>query len=138
MIARAPLVARAALVAALALAVAGCPADDPPDNDLILYTLTNAPPASQGSIINSDEQGYSITLTRGVAIGTRCWDSCDYDCVTPQFTIADETLLAVRALWRPTTTDADRVLIAMASGTTTLDVTTACTTRRYTVRILDP
>ena len=74
---------RLALLAGV-VALAGCPSSDPPADDIILYGLTNAPPASKGTIVSSDLDGYTITLTRGVAIGARCWDSCDYDCIAPR------------------------------------------------------
>jgi hypothetical protein len=128
---------RAILLAALAAALPGCPDQPPPEDDIILYGLTTAPPGNQGVIVNSDEDGYSITMSRGVALGARCWDSCDYDCVAPHITAGDETVLALRPMWRPTGGDADRVLIAMQTGTTELTVGTSCATRTYAVRVVD-
>lgn len=131
------MIRRLCLLAGLALAVPGCPEHSDAVPDIILYGLTTPPPGNQGVIVSSDSDGYSITLSRGVAIGARCWDSCDYDCVAPHITPADESVIAVRPMWRPSGGDADRVLIAMQTGTTTVTVSTSCATRTYPVRVVD-
>lgn len=131
------MIRRAMLLVSLAVAVPGCPDQPDPEPDIILYPLTGAPPGNQGEVVNSDADGYTITMSRGVALGARCWDSCDYDCLAPHITAADEAVIAVRPMWRPTGGDADRVLIAMQTGTTELTVSTGCATRTYSVRVVD-
>jgi hypothetical protein len=131
-------VIRRHLIAGALLAVlAGCPADTPLEDDIVLYGLTAAPPASIATIVSSDTSGYTITLTHGVAIAARCWDSCDYTCVAPQLTSADTDVLRVRPVWRSATTSTtgEVALIASGPGSTTLRVETACSSRVYTVTV---
>ena len=118
--------------------LSGCPSETPAEDDLVLYGLTAPPPASVATITSSDTSGYTIVLTQGVAIAARCWDSCDYACVSPRFTSGDVDVLRVRPVWRSSTTETagEVALIASTPGTTELQIETACASRRYAVTVV--
>jgi hypothetical protein len=128
------------LAAAAALALAGCPSDDPPPDKVEISAMTNAPPAGHAVIANRDADGneiHDITLSLGVAIATRCWDTCapDATCTLAKLTARDPELLGVRPVYRGGRRDGEFALVARRAGTTTLHVQTSCTSEDYRVTI---
>lgn len=75
------------LVAALTLlaGTAGC--DDYPDY-VEISAVTSAPPSRNAGIRNRDKEHW-VRLSKGVALGFRCYDTCDGVCIAPEFQIAD-------------------------------------------------
>jgi hypothetical protein len=137
---------RLATISALAL-FAGCPdpADPPPWVEL--SAITTPPPSSTATVRNTEYVDgkpvdvYEITLSTGVAIATRCADSCAYSnslqigCAGAKLTAGDPSKLGV---W-PVYHDGDPgefALVASAPGATTLRVQTTCATQDYTVNII--
>jgi len=120
----------------LAITATGCPSD-PREDDVILYSITTAPPASKGTVSNLEPDDYTITLSRGVALAARCWDTCTSTCEAAQITVDDTTRLGVRPLWRPGGSGGEVVLVAGEVGTTALHVTTPCATRTYRVQVIE-
>lgn len=109
--------------------VAGC--EDYPDY-VEVSAVTGAPPSRTAHITNSETE-HSIHLSKGVALGLRCYDSCDGACIAPQFVIGDQTLLEAHEAYFAGS--AGHVLFAKEAGTTTLVVDTTCAHRIYTVVI---
>lgn len=132
--------AAAMMAAAAVLALAGCPMDEPPPDRVELSGLTNAPPASKASIVNRNGDGddvYEIELSLGVAIATRCWDTCGPDpvCTFAKLTAGDPAILGVRPVYRGGHREGEFALVASRAGTTTLHVQTSCTGRDYRVTV---
>lgn len=128
------------MIAALGLALAGCPTDEPPPDRVELYALTNAPPASKASIVSRDGSGeevYEIELSLGVAIATRCWDTCGPDsvCTLAKLTAHDPSILGVRPVYRGGPREGELALVARKAGTTTLRVQTSCAGQDYRVTV---
>ena len=131
---------KGAIGAALVLALAGCPTDEPAPDRVELSGLTAAPPASTASIVSRDGNGedvYEIELSLGVAIATRCWDTCGPDsaCTLAKLTAQDPSILGVRPVYRGGRREGEFALVASRAGTTTLHVQTSCTGRDYRVTV---
>ena len=61
-----------------------------------IYSLTNAPPGHEIDFIEDDDGNLEkIVLSKGVVVAIRCWDNCDYQCVSPTFVLGDEGILQV-------------------------------------------
>lgn len=111
--------------------VAGCP--DPYTDYVEVSAVTGAPPSRTAQIINRVDE-HAIRISRGVALGMRCYDTCDGQCIAPQFLIADQALVEVREAYFAGS--AGYVIFGKAQGTTTLTVDTTCSNQVYTVTII--
>jgi hypothetical protein len=130
-------VPRALAIAAIAVALGGCPSTEYPD-DVILFARSSPPPAHEGRIVNSDDDGYKIEMSRGVAIAAQCWDTCEVQCARPQAVAETQGIVEVRPIYRLGNPDAvEYALVAVAAGGTTLDVSTTCARRTYTVQVTE-
>jgi hypothetical protein len=125
----------------LLLAIAAC--DPPPPDEVELFRLTNAPPASTASVVNDRlDEVYRVELSVGVAMAIACWDNCGEDeytslCTGAKLLVDDEAMLGVRPLYRVSVADrSDFVLVAAKPGLTTLHVETNCAARDYAVNIV--
>lgn len=115
---------------------------DPESPDEVgIYELTPAPPGKSATILEDEpsfEQDRGITLTRGVALATRCWETCEYLCREAELVTADPTTLMVRPLLRQgQTPDVEFTLLALKPGTTTLTVRTRCGVKDYPVTVAE-
>ena len=126
---------RTAALLLLALALAGCPTTTP--QEIGIYGTTSAPPFRAAQVTNEDTE-HSVAIARGVALGISCWDSCDYTCKEPSFTVGNSDMLAVRPVYRQGSTNPAWVLLARSAGTTTLTVTSTCATQEYQVTVASP
>ncbi len=123
----------AALVVAM---LAGCP--DPSDPDVELYAITSAPVGRTASVRNEyDPTAHDVEMTRGVAVGVGCWDSCDYYCVAPSVSSSDEGVVRVKEIYRANSTAKQFVLIAVAPGNAQVVVSTVCAQKTYPVHVLE-
>jgi hypothetical protein len=134
-------------LAMLALVMlAGCP--DPAAPPWVqIDAITTPPPASTATIRNTEDANgktydvFSITLSVGVAIGTRCSDSCadnnsfELGCVGAELTSADPSKLGVFPIYHNGELG-EFALVASAPGPTTLRVATSCATQDYTVNLV--
>lgn len=117
-------------------ALAGCP--DPDDPDVELYAFTSAPVGRTATVRNQyDPEAHDIEMTRGVAVGVGCWDSCDYYCVAPSVSSSDEGVVRVKEVYRANTTTKQFVLIAVAPGNAQVVVSTLCAQKSYPVHVLE-
>lgn len=115
--------------------LAGCPDPDHPP-DVELYGLTGAPPASTASITNDEVRDiYSVELSTGVAIATRCWTTCSSTCL-PKVVVENTELLDVRPVYRVNGAKGELALIAKRPGTTLLTVDSGCAHRTYALTVL--
>ena len=122
--------------ALLATTLAGCP--EPTEPDIELYPFTNAPVGRTAVVRNDyDPPAHDIAITRGVVVGVSCWDSCDYYCLAPAVTSADESVVRVRPVYRASSTTTQFVLVAVAPGATEVTVQSACAERSYPVSVLE-
>jgi hypothetical protein len=128
-------------LAALALTFGlGNECDPKTDDDLSLYRMTGAPPTRTAQVREADDsagRSPTITLSRGVVLSVRCWDTCDYTCDTPTFTVAHPELLSVRAVDRLNANVPEYALVAAQSGTTQLTIATDCKSKTYSVTITE-
>jgi len=110
--------------------VAGCP--NPYPDYVEVSAVTGAPPCRTARITNRVDD-HAIHISRGVALGMRCYDTCDGQCIAPQFLVADPALIEVREAYFAGS--AGHVIYGKASGTTTLTVVTTCSSQRYNVTV---
>jgi hypothetical protein len=120
------------LLMLLALGAAGCPDQAPPE--LLIAPTTSAPPART---LRLDQRALTITVSRGVVFGLRCWDSCDGTCLGPSFVVADDKLAEVRPAFRNGRKDAEHVLIARSPGSTTVTIRDTCAEATYRLVVVD-
>jgi hypothetical protein len=117
----------------LTLAASACPGDE--DTDAVeIYALTAAPPARTATITNTEER-HRVELSSGVAIAFSCWESCEYECVAPEFVIGDPSLVEIRPIFRLRGGSTAWVMIGKSPGSTQLVVRTTCTNQAYSVQI---
>jgi hypothetical protein len=128
-----------------ALASAGCPSPSEPapaysyEPDVALQRITDPPPSLVGEIVNEPDTR-EIVLSLGVSLAARCWDFCELsdgrwgssNCEDLTFTVDDEPMLSVHEALLPGEPDT-YVLVAGASGDTTLHVETTCGVQDYRV-----
>jgi len=129
---------RAALLVALALPLTGGDCEPTRDDDIGLYAMTPAPPTRTARVAFEDrERGVprTVTLSQGVVMSVRCWDSCDSNCVDPEIIPADPTVLGVRSIARVGSTRVEHALIGHRPGTTHLLVRSTCAEASYTVTV---
>ena len=132
----------------LLVMLAGCPEDQPdPPPWVEISTITKPPPASTAMIRNTEYVDgkmvdvYEITLSTGVAIATRCADSCAYNnslaigCAGAKLTPGDPSKLTVYPVYHNGELG-EFALVASAPGPTTLHIQTSCAMQDYTVNIL--
>lgn len=124
---------RALLGLLLALSASACPGEE--DTEVVeIYALTAAPPARTATITNTEEV-HRVELSSGVAIAFGCWESCEYECVVPEFVVSDPSLVEIRPIFRLRGGSAAWVMIGKSPGSTQLVVRTACTNQAYSVQI---
>ena len=128
------------------LALGGCPDPDPAPW-VEIAAITKPPPASTAVIRNTEYVDgktvdvFEITLSVGVALGTRCADSCEpansfeNGCVSAKLTSGDPALLDVLPIYQDGK-PGQYALVAAAPGATTLRVATACAWQDYTVNLV--
>jgi len=123
------------LAGLLAAMLAGCP-DPTTEPDVELYAFTGAPIGRTATVRNQyDPPAHDIEITSGVAIGVSCWDSCDYTCVDPTISSADESIVRVKPAYRANSSAPQFVLIAVAPGDTQVNVRTDCAQKSYPVHV---
>jgi hypothetical protein len=116
------------------LLLTGCPGPDY-EPQVALVQATGAPPTLTAQIVDDDDT-QQIRMSRGVAMGVTCWDSCPEmtkSCQALTVTSGDESVISVQDAFR---SNGQRTLVlsAHAQGTTTISVHTACGSKTYRAR----
>ena len=124
------------LAAAVALVTTGCPQDPVPDT-IGLYAVTTAPPARTALLVSTDLD-HHVEMSRGVALGIGCWDTCKGSCESPTFEVTDTAIATVRPVFRSSGGYPTWVVVAKTPGTTQLRVANACAEQVYGLTVADP
>ena len=124
---------------AAALFVTGCP--PAPEPETMLYPTTGPPPSRTATLVNEEE--FTITISRGVAMGVACYSYCteqdDGDpCEGATLTADHPEVIATAATYRFGGQPGHFVLSGQQAGTSRVTLQTACGSRTYKVRVLSP
>jgi hypothetical protein len=126
------------LLALIPSVLAGYGADCDPNGprEVAIFATTSAPPSKTLEIQNPSENiPAEITLSAGVVVAVRCWDSCDYTCEDFAITAADPALVRILPIDRGSWYDEAYAIVAVKAGVTTLTVTSKCASQAYPLTV---
>ena len=129
---------RLLLVALVPSVLAGYGADCTPEpaREVAIVATTAAPPSKTLTIQSPSENILAeVTLSAGVVVAVRCWDSCDYTCEDFAITAADPTLVRILPIDRGSSYDRQIAIVAVKAGVSTLTVTSHCASEVYPLTI---
>ncbi len=114
----------------------GADCDPNRPHEVAIVATTSAPPSKTLDIQNpSANIPAAITLSAGVVVAVRCWDSCDYTCEDFAITAADPTLVRILPIDRGSWYDEAFAIVAVKAGVTTLTVTSKCASQAYPLTV---
>ena len=129
---------RLLLVALVPSVLVGYGADCDPNltHEVAIVATTAAPPSKTLTVQNPSENILAeVTLSAGVVVAVRCWDSCDYTCEDFAITAADPTLVRILSIDRGSSYDRQIAIVAVKPGVTTLTVTSQCASQAYPLTV---
>jgi hypothetical protein len=118
------------------LAAYGADCDPKPVHEVAIVATTGTPPSKTLTVQNpSEDLPAAVTLSAGVVVAVRCWDTCDYTCEDFAITAADPTLVRIVPIDRGTSYDRTIAIVALKAGVSTLTVTSRCASQAYPLTI---